>query len=569
MTETSIFQKCAPALRSNISQCGSVTLCANAKPETIGDLEDIYKKDGEYRILEHLLMTHFQVKACSPVQRPMRDFFMSNAKITRKGELKFDQNSRAITRVAPFIMAERRNPINNNYWQFTNGEASGNYWVGRVASNSGIPADVRSWPAGMNVYVTGKTGGGSKTLTQWVVRAAELGGSGTYVTLTLEDQNAGSLYPSATQTSPVTGVLQRGIVNVGKTESYCDDEPAYNNIGRVPYWMQHTRWTSCTSELYQEWLDLVMANNPLYRDTVYVPDVERQRQMLEAFENRLFNAFWFQLPLNEKQNLTEYDQLPEITNFISDTGLGVEGARCVGRRANAVGVIPQLRECDRWVDLQGGNLNIYSIFDAIYAMRRVRAGVGSAAQMRFDVFTDALTAEQFEKAFIGFMGLKFSDKDRYINDITRGQNEELGMQFTSFRLTGKNNGVVLNFITDWAFDDQLAEFSALNIESAGRTMMFLDMTGIYMKVIESSKQVNKSGDLKALALVDPSFACVEEVMSRDTTLNGLTFTTVVECPQSNLILDNFSDEVPVFAANTAGTGDHDSYLPDETVTPYV
>jgi hypothetical protein len=567
METVDIFKRCAPAIRSNIGQCGTVTLCENVKPQTIDDLEDIYKKDGEYRILDHLLMTHFQIKACGAVKHGMRDFFMANARTTRKGQIKFDQNNRALTRVAPFIMAEQRIPRNNISWNFTAGEADSENWQGDVASADGIPADVRSFPEGMVVFIIGLGEGGVKTKTQWVVSAAELNQDGESVHLTLTGQNDGSFFPDESLASPTEGVLYRGIPNVGKTESYCDDEPAYTDTKRVPFWMQDTRWTSCSSQLYDEWLGLVLDNNPLYKEFFYVPETERMRQMGEAFENRLFNALWFQAAFNDKQNLSEYDQLPEITNFLSDTGLGVEGGRCIGRKANAIGWLEQLRECDRWFDCQGAQLNLYSIFDAIYQMRRVRAGVGSAAQMRFDCFTDGITAEAFDQAMMGYYGVIFNDKERYNIDITKGTNDELGLQFTSYRLRGRNAGVVLNVISDWAFDDTLSDFVSAGLDNAGRTMMFLDMTGIYMQVIESGKRVNHTGDMKDLAAVDATFGCVIETYSQDITLNWMKYTAVLECPAANLILDNFSDDIPAFEAKDAEG--RPNYIPGATVTPYA
>lgn len=582
-----LFQKCAPSIRTNIGECGTVTLCQNVKPETESDLVDIYTKDGEYRVLEHLFMSHFEIKACGAVQHSMRDFFIANSKITRKGEMKFDQNDRSLTKVAPFVMAEQKKPINNVYWRLSNMavDGSGNL-TGRAYSGSGIPADIRSFPPPANMYLETQSAGGSKIYSQYVVNPnipPTISNDGTYVNLNLTPQMTGSFFTSAANTptqiaadmTNLSGVLTRGVVNIGKTESYCEDEPAYRNDNLVPFWIQHTRWTACRSELYNEWLALVMDNNPLYRERIYISEVERMRQKGEQFENRLFNTLWMGQPISNHQNLQEYGLLPDISNFLSDTGLGVEGGRCYGKKANCVGWLTQLRECNRWFDCQGTALNLYALFNAIYNMRRVRAGVGSTAQLRFDLFTDGITAELIDKAFIGYYGLIFGGKDRYtlaIDDNRQyGENKEYGIQFTSYRLRERNNGVTLNIITDWAFDDKLSEFSANGISNGGRTLMLLDLTGIYMKVIESNKVNNHTGDLRQLAAVDSGFACVEETLTRDTVLNGLTFTAVVECPLASLIVDNFSAVIPVFDPNVAvpnydgtGPGPYEGGI----VTPY-
>lgn len=569
----SLFSKCAPTIRTNIGECGTVTLCQNVKPETADQLETIYTQDGEYRLLEHLFKTHFEIKACGAVQHSMRDFFIANAKVTRKGEVRFDRNDEALTIVAPFIMAEQKKPINNVYWRFSNLSVNGSgNLVGHAYSGSGIPADVRSFPVGVNMFLTTKSAGGSLIRSQYTVASASISTDGSYVLLELAPQMTGSFFSGASNNPTqiaadmtalnAVGVLNRGVINIGKTESYCEDEPAYRNDALVPFWIQHTRWTSCSSSLYNKWLALVLDNNPLYRDRIYISEVERMRQKGEQFEKRLFDTLWFQGPISDKQNTTEYTQLPQITNFLSDTGLGVEGGRCFGFKANAIGWLTQLRECNRWFDCQGAALNLNSLFNAIYNMRRVRAATGSSAQTRFDLFTDGITAGLIDKAFIGYYGLIFAQKDRYVMfdaDRTRGENKEYGIQFTSYYLRDRNAGVTLNVISDWAFDDKMSEFSAAGMGNSGSTIMLLDLTTMYMKVIESNKVTNHTGDLRALVAVDASFKCVEETETQDNVINGLTFTAVLECPQSSLVLDNYSSDIPVFdpavvGPNYDGTG---------------
>lgn len=584
---SSLFKKCAPSIRTNIGEVGTVTLCANVKPETEDDLIDIYTKDGEYRILNHLFMSHFQIKACGAKQHSMRDFFIANSKITRKGQMRFGRNDEAVTEVVPFIMAEQKRPINNVYWKLANIGSSGDNLTGHAYSGSGIPADVRSFPAAnasgisAKVFLQTLSAGGAKVYTQYTVLSSTLSNDGTYVALVLEPAQGGTLFPSAAEVSSVIasamsgkiGVLTRGPVNVGKTEQYCDDEPAYRNDALVPFPIQHTRWTSRTSSLYKKWLNLVLDNNPLYRERIYIEEQERMRQQGEAFEDKLFNALWVQQASSPYQNLSQYTSLPQITNFLSDTGLGVEGGRCYGYKADVIGWLPQLRECNRWYDAQGAALNIYSLNDAIYNMRRVRAGVNSAAQTKFDLFTDGNTAQQLMKGFIGYYGLLFGGKDRYnVNidaNMKNGENAEYGFQFTSYRLFGKNAGVTLNVITDWAFDDAVSEFYANGISAAGNMIMLLDMTGLYMQVIESGKVNNHTGDRAALAAVDAGFQCVEETETQDTQINGLTFAAILECPQAHLIIENFSTDVPVFSADTEATGNHPVYDAATVITPYA
>jgi hypothetical protein len=79
---------------------------------------------------------------------------------------------------------------------------------------------------------------------------------------------------------------------------------------------------------------------------------------------------------------------------------------------------------------------------------------------------------------------------------------------------------------------------------SGRVLWMLDMTGMYAKIIETSNKTTTTGKLEDLAAVDSSFQCVEETITREVTQRGVTFAAVVECPAADLIIYNFSGEVP-------------------------
>ena len=87
--------------------------------------------------------------------------------------------------------------------------------------------------------------------------------------------------------------------------------------------------------------------------------------------------------------------------------------------------------------------------------------------------------------------------------------------------------------------------------AAERRLWILDFTGIYPGVIAANRVVHNTGDLKKLAEIDNSFRCVMKTNTRQTTLSSTTWTVVVECPKSSLVLENFSDAVPATSDSTA------------------
>jgi hypothetical protein len=47
-----------------------------------------------------------------------------------------------------------------------------------------------------------------------------------------------------------------------------------------------------------------------------------------------------------------------------------------------------------------------------------------------------------------------------------------------------------------------------------------------------------------LAKIDTDYGCVMRSPTKEITLNSVTWTAVVECPDDNLIIENFTDDEP-------------------------
>jgi hypothetical protein len=569
-----IFKKCAPAVRTNIERCGTVSVCASTVPTTVDELETLYKSNGDYRILESLFMTQMETRACGVVQNSWEDFFLANMKTVKKGELQLDSNERSLMKIRPFLLGKSKKPINNVYWRFDGGQsAGGGNWQIDVYSTSGIPAETRFFAVGERVFTESRNNSTKNWWNGVIVSATLVSGTPDKVRLVVTPQNAGSAFDSVA--SPVAGILKRGTANIAKTEAFCDNEPAMRNDTRQPYWIEHNKYTFCKTQDFDEFRKFVLANNPLYRELEDIPEVEEIKQRGQAFWSKWFNALMFGKPISANQNLTDYTSLDPVNYFVSGTTLGFPGTgtRCSGFKANTVGWMEQLQQCGRIYDAAGADLDLWSLMDAIYVMARVRMGVGSAAATQFDLFCDSSTAEIIDRAFILLFKEVSADTMRLTQDINRGRNEAFGFQYSSYRLRGKCQGITLNVITHYGLDDYLAEWTAFeataldghtNASDSGRVLWMLDMTGMYAKIIETSNKTTTTGKLDDLAAVDSSFQCVEETITREVTQRGVTFAAVVECPAADLIIYNFSGEVPEHVISD----ERPSYLPsaaDEAV----
>jgi len=513
-------------------------------------------KSQEFRVMEALFHADLEIKQCEAVQSGLYEFLMAN-KVSLAHKIVPSSLDSGTMEIAPFVKMRQYSPINNEYWKITNGALDGptGNWTVRVQSTTNIPADVRGFSPGIRVHIRGQSAGGSVTETAWKIATSVLSLDKKYVTLGLTSQNTSSFLDAAHLGAPVAGILRRGTPNVNEYEEYCPEEPAYINHKIVLSWIEETRWAMCSSQLYDKWRRLALMN-PYYKEFFDLPETEKNRQLAKDFQKRWVNSvFWNKGLAN--QNAADYDLLEDIAAFDGTAlGLGVDGGACVGKRANAIGIYEQMAQCNRIVDLQGGQLNFPALFVALYNMMRVREGRNHPNPRVFDFFTDSVTAELLNQGFLAYYQAKSQNMLRLTKDISgmpaatsygsAVKKAEFGFYYNSYPLFWPQ-GVVVNVITHNFFDDFLSATGSAGIENVGRVLWVLDFTGIYPGIIKSDRLTAKTGDLQAMARINPRFACVMKVNSRETTMTSLTWTMVVECPAGNLLIENFAAVVPEVA----------------------
>jgi hypothetical protein len=546
------FAACAPNLTTNIRSCGTVTLCS-AKPVTADELNPIYMRGNDYRVMEALFHHEMELRQCEVVQNGLYDFFMAN-KVPVNKNLQTRRVNSGLIEIAPFVMARQYSPINNKYWQVSGGTASGGNWSVVATSATNIPADVNYFPVGLRVLIHGKNAaGGAHTVTQWLVVSATLAGN--TVVLVLSPQNSGTKLDAAKIANPVTGLLLRGTPNVHNKEKFCAEMPTLLNWKNVPFWVETTRTSMCWSTLYGQWRDLMLQENALYKEFGDLDDIQKNKQLGLDWQERLVNMMFWGKPISQFQTADAYDLLDDISAYagILDTNgnqiLGAEGGKCAGKRANAIGIYEQLGACGRIYDALGAQLSIPSLAKELYNMRRIRQGNGHPNPNSFDIFTDSITADKFNTAMIKYYNAH-SDGTLQTTYPIKGYDTkakaDFGFLFRSYPLMWPQ-GLVINIITHNFFDDYLAAATAVSQGDTARVLWVLDFAGIYPGILASKRKTYKTGDVDILAQINKDFACVMETEQVEQTLISMTWTMIVECPAGNLIIENFSDAVPEHA----------------------
>jgi hypothetical protein len=532
-TTTDFFSKCLPALRTNIATCGLMTVCDAVVPKP-SELDTIFKDGTGYRVMKALFMHQLELNACEVVQSNLSKFLMAN-KVDLSKKLNVDNISTDLRRIRPYILAKRKGPINNNYWNVSGGTAAAaSRWQVTVSSPTGIPAHAGWFNTGERVFIKGQTAGGTSTNTAWKVYTSVVAGN--TVTLVLDRQNAGTFLSEDQIEDPVTGLLVRGTANVSDFESFCSRPPGLITTREDEFWIETTRDATCEDELYAQWRNLVFENNPLYAEMYDLTTIEYNRQSGEDFYRRLANTFFFNKAL-DNQTLETVADLEDIEST------DPTGSRCVGKRANAIGIYEQHVQCNRVIDLQGQPININALAKAFYTMQRVRKDNGGKNTNIFEVFIPSQYFPNWNLAMLKYYKNQSAGMLELVQDVTKNTKEApLGFVYRDYPLVWPN--VTIRVITDEYFDDLLTAAQAAGLTTAGYQMWILDWSKNYMGVLESNRVVNKTGDLKALAATNNSYACVMRVPTKTTTLTSLTWTAIAECPAGDLILENFSGDEP-------------------------
>lgn len=552
-TTTDFFSKCLPAIRTNVATSGLMTVC-NADVPVPGDLDTIFKNGSAYRIMEALFMYELELNANNVEQTPLSKYFLAN-KVDMSRRLSSEQINSGLLRIRPYILAKRKGPVNNNYWIGQSGakclvdgtlDAAGTYWSMSFTSPTSIPVDVRWFSAKMRVFVKGLANDG--TAIDWAGEVVTSTVVGSAVVTVMNPQVAGSYLPAARKANPVSGLVVRGTPNVSDFESFCAQPPGLITSTEDPFWIETTRTTFKEDELYNQWRDLIFANNPLYRELYDLDTIAYNKQVGEDFTRRNVETLLRNKP-RTNQTISTVNLLEDINTIAGSTG----GARCVGKRANAIGFYEQHVECERVVDLQGQKLNIPALIQALYKMSRVRESAGAAkdAVFTFEIGMTSTYAVRFHQAMLRYYDAQWGGKVNWNMEIKRNQTAPMGFKYSEYELVWPE-GMKIRVVTDRYFDDYASAMKAMGTatgnvayENLGRQLWIMDFSRMYMGVFGSERKVNTPGkDLLAqqnMGIIDP---CVIRTVSETNTLTSFTWTGVVECLQGNLIIENISDDVP-------------------------
>lgn len=544
-----IFSRCLPAFTTDLKACGTLTTC-DVQPATAATLESFFHDGSKYKVFGALIMAEFEINSCGVEQNGLYELIMSTREDYSK-RVNWTDMDGGLYEIKPFVMGARKSILNNKYWTVSNGQANGGNWQVDVASQTNIPVDVRWFLPPEEVYIFGKTAGGTGTETAWKIVSSTVVGS--IVRLVLTSLNTNSSMPAARLGNPVTGYLINGRGNINGYESWCLEGAALNLNQRVPFWIGETRMATCDDELFRKYQQALVKENAYFATFKNVDTVEKNRQLGNAFKEKVVNSFFYGKAYTN-QNLTDYGSLESITVPSATLNLPTAG-RCVGKRANPVGIIEQLWECGRASDLQGQALNLVEFFEGpLYDISRVRSP-GKDGRIVIESMTDEAFASKIQLAMVNYYNFHSGGKMQYTLPVNpTNQAAKLGFWYREYQLNYPN--VLWRVTTHRYFNDRVEAAKIAGIEATGRVLWTIDWSDAYMAVLESNRRVNDIGDIAKLAQIDSTLACTMKYPSQTYTLTSMTTTNVLECPRRHFILQNISNDVPEHEASGGAAGDY-------------
>jgi hypothetical protein len=558
-------KQCNVVFHNNYDTCGTITR-TDIDYLTPSTLEDLFAPGGVFADLKAWFATAFEMKACGTKVNGMYEWIMSGAdRDQMKKLLSVQKVQKNPSLLFPFIMGVQESVINTEYWYISTGYANSAYTaestgpltaeekalgaagdrVIRVKSRYGVEMDEKWFRDRDRIFVLGRSGIGVSERGQWKVLASATATDGTYVDVLMTSENAGSGQPYAT--APTAGLVLIGVNNVNDFEKWCNNRANFDGKKQVPFWWQTFRRTRCVDQQYREFYGRLTAEgvNSAFRAFGDMTLAERNKQDEEIHQRHFVNAFFFQKAISASQTMDTWKDLESISTpsgFSVDPGTG---GKVIAKRANFVGVVEQLRECDRYRDLQGMKLNFYEFLNINYSLKRSRESNGKKVTS-IDWYTDEAFAAQLISAYTEYLKKEYGSTNvQFPVDIQKTFTNDLGFAWRTMYVKFPA-GVAINIITHEFFNDLRDAYKAESLEAAGINLWALDWgnKGIYWAQLGSNRKQHSVGDLKDLAPIDKDWACVMETITQEITLVSESGTVVVQCPNDSLIITNIADQVP-------------------------
>jgi len=457
--------------------------------------------------------------------------------------------------IQPFSLVPRRTIVNANYFNVEANAAHAGAGtthhtgarkltvnLGSSPYKTNLPNIERYFLPGRYIHIASVDANGNATSTVWKILGgtdapATAGTGKAYVTVQPNLSAAG--YTALTDKAPyqlATGLVVILANSVSDYESHAQQYPAENPLGLLEYWQQTVRWSHAYNDEYLKALQAPHTSE-WFRKFRQLP-LAKQRKLQESLNEReFFNMVFYGERINEFQTQAKWNSttsgegLDQVTDPANSNCL-------LEYKANTLGIRTQINECSgRLADMAGGPLNIDTIMETCYQLKRQREATGGSIDT-IDCMTDRFTASLIRDVMMRYYKSKFGlETNRFWQASQKIEFEGYPM-FAYNRYELPDQGVDLAVLTHTYFEDRYAATPTAQ-KARGRQLLFIDWSDIDIGVCRtnSAKRKTNVADNMYRYVITPN---VEHVL-----LQSKTIEVRVGDANRHAIVENFSLEAPV------------------------
>lgn len=327
--------------------------------------------------------------------------------------------------------------------------------------------------------------------------------------------------------------------SVSDYESYKEQNPSINNKEMLVYWWQTSRTFSQYNDEYLKALNAGLTTS-YWKDFKQLPLTEQKRQQFKIEEKKYFNTIFYGDAIDTTSQTTNtYQNLPTVVDPL-------DSAMTLEYKSNTIGIFNQLSAAGRIHNASYGALNLDTLFEILYQLKRNREAGGGTVDV-IDCFTDRKTASRIFQAMTAFY------KAYYQSDIVGlfKANEKIVFegkfmwQYNLYDIPESN--VQLAVFVEPYFNDRIDAFnfgvgsgdSKYSLPRRASSLWFLDWSDIEIGLGKTRKVQRKTNDL------DDQFNYIIQPNMRHVFLESKTYQVRVYDANRHAIIHNFTDETPI------------------------
>lgn len=459
--------------------------------------------------------------------------------------------------ILPYIYRRQKRNINSNYFKVLAGAATAGAGSGGVHAGSwdltignplskygsNLPSIEKYFLVGKQVVVEHITAAGAAVSGLFTITASvNADAGGVYkATLTLAPNNTTGSWAGLSAAEqfvfqPTTGFVMPLANSVSDYEAWAVNETAENPRNLLAYWLQTTRETFQYNDEYLKALNAALVSN-YWKDFQQLPLAEQRRMQHMKSVRSWVNSVFYGQRITEKQDVATYDQLPTVTDPVSSETLEY--------KANALGFRQQLIDAGRYLDLQGGALNLAVLLAQLYDVKRAREATGGEVE-NIDIMCDRWTAGNILDAMVAFYKVKYGvslERHYTPNQALMFENQVL-FNYNVFQIPAELGGFTLNVFWHNFFGDKVTAFQGdptnpnLAMGHRGRALWVIDWSDVELGIAKTNSVQRRTNE------ADELYYTRMAINVTHYQLNSTTWTAIMEDPSRSYIIENFSDAQP-------------------------